>query len=466
MSVRHALLALLSEGPKYGLQLREEFEARTGEVWPLNVGQVYTTLQRLERDGLVESDDAAQDGREKTPQKTFRITAEGESELARWLRTPPDLAAPPRDELVMKVLVAMRVPGTNVHDVIQVHRRYLVELMQQWTRIKEAEVNGRVGPQPGAGGGRGAVPAGFGHPVAGRRRRPHQAGRVRAARRSARAHAAGYAGAPEPHGKPSNNTKSPKGDGESHETAEGDGGNAMSVLEMRHVSRTYGQGAAEVHALDDVNLTVEAGSMVAVMGPSGSGKSTLLTIAGSLEEPTSGEVLIGGTELATISRNAKAQLRRRYIGYVFQDFNLLPGLTAAENVSLPLELDGVSTRKARVAGLKALDELGLGDRASAFPDQLSGGERQRVAIARAVVGDRRLLLADEPSGALDSANGEAVMRLIHAACKRGVAAVVVTHDAQLASWADRVVFLRDGRVTDQTMPAPGPESLLTHGSGQ
>ena len=135
MSVRHALLALLAEGPKYGLQLREEFEARTGEVWPLNVGQVYTTLQRLERDGLVESDDTAQDG----PQKTFLITADGEAELAGWLRTPPDMSAPPRDELVMKVLVAMRVPGTNVHDVIQVHRRYLVELMQQWTRIKESE---------------------------------------------------------------------------------------------------------------------------------------------------------------------------------------------------------------------------------------------------------------------------------------------------------------------------------------
>jgi DNA-binding PadR family transcriptional regulator len=139
MSVRHALLALLAEGPKYGLQLREEFEARTGEVWPLNVGQVYTTLQRLERDGLAESDDDTQDGREKTPQKTFRITPDGEAELAGWLRTPPDMSAPPRDELVMKVLVAMRVPGTNVHDVIQVHRRYLVELMQQWTRIKEAE---------------------------------------------------------------------------------------------------------------------------------------------------------------------------------------------------------------------------------------------------------------------------------------------------------------------------------------
>ena len=142
MSVRHALLALLSEGPKYGLQLREEFEARTGEVWPLNVGQVYTTLQRLERDGLAESDDAGQDGREKTPQKAFRITAAGHDELEGWLRTPPDLSAPPRDELIMKVLVAMRVPGTDVHDVIQVHRRYLVELMQQWTRLKEAEVHG------------------------------------------------------------------------------------------------------------------------------------------------------------------------------------------------------------------------------------------------------------------------------------------------------------------------------------
>jgi DNA-binding PadR family transcriptional regulator len=138
VSVRHALLALLAEGPKYGLQLREEFEARTGEVWPLNVGQVYTTLQRLERDGLVESDDA-HDDREKTPQKAFRITAGGTAELTGWLRTPPDMGAPPRDELVMKVLVATRVPGTDVHEVIQVHRRYLVELMQQWTRIKEAE---------------------------------------------------------------------------------------------------------------------------------------------------------------------------------------------------------------------------------------------------------------------------------------------------------------------------------------
>src|SRR5271166_597987 len=234
----------------------------------------------------------------------------------------------------------------------------------------------------------------------------------------------------------------------------------MSVLEMRHVSRTYGQGAAEVHALNDVDLSVEAGSMVAVMGASGSGKSTLLTIAGSLEEPTSGEVLVGGAALSKMSRNDKARLRRRSIGYVFQDFNLLAGLTALENVSLPLELDGVSAKKAQSQALGALDELGLSDRASHFPDELSGGESQRVAIARAVVGERRLLLADEPSGALDSVNGEAVMRLVLAACHRGVAAVVVTHDAQLASWADRVVFIRDGRIVDQTMPPPSPESLL------
>jgi putative ABC transport system ATP-binding protein len=164
-----------------------------------------------------------------------------------------------------------------------------------------------------------------------------------------------------------------------------------------------------------------------------------------------------------MTRNQRARLRRRWIGYVFQDFNLLAGLTAVENAALPLELDGVGHKAARTTGLAALEELGLADRAARYPDELSGGERQRVAIARAVVGDRRLLLADEPTGALDSVNGEGVMRLLRAACKRGVAGVIVTHDAQLASWADRVVFLRDGRVVDQTTRPPGAESLLTRG---
>jgi DNA-binding PadR family transcriptional regulator len=133
MSIRHALLALLSEGPKYGLQLRQEFEARTGEVWPLNIGQVYTTLQRLERDGFVASDDTADEG----SQKGYHITVEGGEELTRWLRTPPDLSSPPRDELVIKVLIALRLPGVDVHDIVQAHRRYLVQLMQEWTRLKE-----------------------------------------------------------------------------------------------------------------------------------------------------------------------------------------------------------------------------------------------------------------------------------------------------------------------------------------
>jgi putative ABC transport system ATP-binding protein len=234
-----------------------------------------------------------------------------------------------------------------------------------------------------------------------------------------------------------------------------------SALELRQVSKIYGSGASEVHALSEVDLAVERGELVAVMGPSGSGKSTLLTISGSLEEPTSGEVLVDGVDLATVSRSDRATLRRRSIGYVFQDFNLLPGLTAVENVTLPLELDGMRAKAAQATGLEALEELDVAERADRYPDELSGGERQRVAIARAVVGKRGLMLADEPTGALDSVNGEAVMRLLRAATQRGVAGVVVTHEAQLASWADRVVFLRDGHVVDQTTAPPGPESLLT-----
>jgi putative ABC transport system ATP-binding protein len=233
-----------------------------------------------------------------------------------------------------------------------------------------------------------------------------------------------------------------------------------AMLELRSVSKTYGLGPSEVRALRDVDLSVVAGEMVAVMGPSGSGKSTLLTIAGSLEEASSGEVLVDGQEVSSMTADERARLRRRQIGYVFQDFNLLPGLTALENVSLPLELDGVDLDRARPEALRALDDLEMRQRAEHFPDELSGGEQQRVAIARAVVGSRRLLLADEPSGALDSVNGEAVIRLLRTVCRSGLAVVVVTHDSQLAAWADRIVFLRDGRIVDGTNPPPGPESLL------
>lgn len=234
----------------------------------------------------------------------------------------------------------------------------------------------------------------------------------------------------------------------------------MTALELRSVSKTYGAGPAEVHALVDVDLRVEPGTLVAVMGPSGSGKSSLLTIAGSLEDPTRGEVIVDGSRLSDLTRDQRARLRRRSVGYVFQDFNLLSGLTAVENVAMPLELDGTSARRARPAAVEALERLGVADKADRFPDELSGGERQRVAIARAIVGDRRLLLADEPTGALDSANGEAVMRMLRQACGEGVAGVVVTHDAQLASWADQIVFLRDGRLVDQTAPPAGPDVLL------
>ena len=236
-----------------------------------------------------------------------------------------------------------------------------------------------------------------------------------------------------------------------------------SALELHQVSKIYGSGPSEVHALTEVDLSVGRGELVAVMGPSGSGKSTLLTIAGSLEEATSGQVLVEGIDLANVSRSDRARMRRRSIGYVFQDFNLLQGLTALENVTLPLELDGIPSKAARVTALEAMEELDVADRAGRYPDELSGGQRQRVAIARAIVGERELLLADEPTGALDSVNGEAVMRLLRAAAHRGVAGVVVTHEAQLASWADRVVFLCDGHVVDQTVAPPGPESLLAAG---
>jgi putative ABC transport system ATP-binding protein len=238
------------------------------------------------------------------------------------------------------------------------------------------------------------------------------------------------------------------------------------VLELHQVFKVYGSGPSEVHALSSVDLAVEPGELVAVMGPSGSGKSTLLTIAGSLEDATSGEVLVDGVELQSVSRSDRARMRRRSIGYVFQDFNLLPGLTALENVTLPLELDGLRAKAAQGTGLGALEELDVAEHANRYPDELSGGERQRVAIARAIVGERGLLLADEPTGALDSVNGESVMRLLRAATQRGVAGVVVTHEAQLAAWADRVVFLRDGRVVDETVAPPGPESLLAAGDRQ
>jgi putative ABC transport system ATP-binding protein len=232
------------------------------------------------------------------------------------------------------------------------------------------------------------------------------------------------------------------------------------VLELKSVSRVHGRGHLRVDALVDANLRVEPGTLVAVMGPSGSGKTTLLSIAGGLDKATSGEVLVEGRSLAQMGVSEIARLRRRNVGYVFQQYNLIEGLTAVENVSLPLELDGVGRRQAIGSAMRALELLGLSEFAHRFPDELSGGEQQRIAIARSVVGDRMLLLADEPTGALDTVTGESVLRLMRNHCESGGAGVLVTHDARFAAWADQVVFLRDGRIVDETQGLQGPESLL------
>ena len=355
MSVPHALLALLSEGPKYGLRLQSEFEARTGEVWPLNVGQVYTTLQRLERDGLVETDARRRAVAEAL--SDHRGRRRGAHRLASHAARPrPAAARRARDQ------GPGRAAGSR-------HRHPRAP-----ASAPPARDRGHAALHPHQGGGRTRAMCALALVADAELFRLEaivrwlDAADVRLKRLSSPPAAGGRPVSP----------ISSRG-----------GGFAMtSALELRRVSKVYGSGPSEVHALRDVDLVVERGELVAVMGPSGSGKSTLLTIAGSLEEASSGEVLVDGVDLASISRADRATMRRRSIGYVFQDFNLLPGLTAVENVTLPLELDGVRAKAARATGLSALEELDVVDRADRYPDELSGGERQRVAIARAIVGER------------------------------------------------------------------------------
>jgi putative ABC transport system ATP-binding protein len=232
------------------------------------------------------------------------------------------------------------------------------------------------------------------------------------------------------------------------------------ILLLDNVSRVHGHDETEVRALDGVTLAVQAGELVAVMGPSGSGKSTLLNLAGGLDQPSSGKVLVEGAEVGAMSLNDLAALRRRSLGFVFQDFNLIPSLTAAENVALPLELDGMRVRQARRVALESLGAVGIPELADRYPDNMSGGQQQRVAIARALVGKRRLVLADEPTGALDSQTGEAVLRVLRSRCDAGAGGLLVTHEARHAAWADRVVFLRDGVIVDTTGTPPSAESLL------
>jgi putative ABC transport system ATP-binding protein len=237
------------------------------------------------------------------------------------------------------------------------------------------------------------------------------------------------------------------------------------ILSLDGVTRVHGTEAARVTALDGVSLDVHAGELVAVMGPSGSGKSTLLNLAGGLDAATAGRVLIEGQSVGDLKKDDLARLRRRRVGFVFQDFNLIPSLTAVENVALPLELDGQRVRRARATALESLRIVGVEELADRYPDKMSGGQQQRVAIARALVGDRRLVLADEPTGALDSHTGEAVLRVLRERCDDGAAGLLVTHEARHAAWADRVVFLRDGVVVDTTGTPSTPEALLESSAG-
>jgi putative ABC transport system ATP-binding protein len=233
-----------------------------------------------------------------------------------------------------------------------------------------------------------------------------------------------------------------------------------AILEINNVKKVHGVGTTTVDALRGVSLTVQPGELVAVMGPSGAGKSTLLHLAGGLDTPTVGSIQVEGTDLASLSRADLAVLRRRFVGYVFQDFNMIPSLTGVENVSLPRELDGVAARRARDEALQLLADVGVAEVANRFPDDMAGGQQQLVAIARALVGNRRLVLADEPTGAVDSETGERVMRALRERIDAGAAGLLVTHEARYAGWADRTVFLRDGLTVDDTEQPLGSISVL------
>lgn len=221
------------------------------------------------------------------------------------------------------------------------------------------------------------------------------------------------------------------------------------ILRMTGVSHVY-PGPQPVTALSGIDIVVGSGELVTIMGPSGSGKSTLLGLAGGLEQPTEGTVAVNGLPLAGLSRAELARVRRQSVGYVFQQYNLVPLLNAIENVSLPLELDGWKPERSTETGRAALAAVGMTDDAASFPENLSGGQQQRAAIARAIAGSPRLILADEPTGALDSVTGESIMRLIRQRVDAGAAAIVVTHDARLAAWADRILYLVDGRLTAES----------------
>lgn len=235
----------------------------------------------------------------------------------------------------------------------------------------------------------------------------------------------------------------------------------MSLIEMQGVSREYGYGGEQVKALRSVDLAIEEGEFAAIMGPSGSGKSTFLTILGGLGRPTHGRVSIDGIDLYDLSVESLADFRREYIGFVFQQFQLIPYLTAAENVELPLIVAGRKPLEQRRMALEALDRVGLADKAGRLPNQLSGGEQERVAIARAIVNHPPLLLADEPTGNLDSSTGEEVMNLFRTLNEEGLTLVMVTHSGENARFARRQIRLKDGQVVADREEGGGGTAVVT-----
>ncbi|QGG93749.1 ABC transporter ATP-binding protein [Actinomarinicola tropica] len=224
------------------------------------------------------------------------------------------------------------------------------------------------------------------------------------------------------------------------------------IVTFDGVTKVFGRGSTETRALDSVSLSIDPGELVAVMGPSGCGKSTLLHVAGGLEAPTSGQVVTCGRNLGDASVAELSSLRRNDVGFVFQRLNLIPSLTAVENVMLPLELDGMNRRQARMQSVAALEEVGLSGHLDRYPDDFSGGQQQRIAIARAITGTRKVLFADEPTGALDTLAADSVIDLLSSLARdRGTAILLVTHEPRFTAWADRVVYLRDGSVVDEAV---------------
>ena len=430
MSVRNALLALVAQQPAGVYRLKQMFEEQTCGAWPLNIGQVYQTMQRLERDGQVVSHAETNAGRDS---EVFELTDAGRDVLNAWWSTPVPREHPERDELVMKLAVAAADPTVDVEAMIQTQRRSTLGSLRDVTRLKasadegelawklilerhifdlEAELNWLDHIESGA--------------VSEAARRAAFA----AAKGRSMSWAQAVAGISDRAGVFSQPVPLP--------------------IRMAGVGHEFGANGVRVRALDGIDLEVAPGELLAVMGPSGSGKSTLLSIAGGLERPTHGSVYVNGIDLAGLDSVHRAEVRRRSIGYVFQDYNLIPSLSALENVEMPLQLDGVSPSKVREAAMAALTEVGVAELADRFPERLSGGQRQRVAIARGLVGNRSVILADEPTGALDSHTGEQIMLVLRNHIDAGAAGILVTHEARMAAWADRTVFLRDGRIVDRS----------------